>query len=369
MRLFISGTSFKREYGGPAVSVAHLASALADCGVQVGLWAPDGSALDSGLMQAGRGGVTRLAGSLKTALETFGRPDVVHDNGLWLPHNHRIAVMALQLGITRVVSVRGMLEPWAIRQKRLKKVVAWQLYQKRDLRRAAFLHATAESEAAAIRASGIDVPISIIPNGADLPQVKQSFHSDTQRNRTRIALFLSRIHPKKGLPILLEAWAKLRPEGWRLQIAGPDECGHLAEVKALVARYGLSDMVSFVGPISGSAKAVAFTSADFFVLPTHSENFGIVVAEALSHGLPVLTTQSAPWQELITERCGWWVAASAEGLLEGLRAATTTSPQTLVEMGQRGRELVATRFSWELISRQFLTTYHEAIARNQTRGT
>ena len=124
--------------------------------------------------------------------------------------------------------------------------------------------------------------------------------------------------------MLIEAWVRLRPEGWRLRIAGPDEAGHRAEIEALVIRHRLAGVVSFLGPVEGKAKTDAYRTADLFILPTHSENFGMVVAEALSYGVPVLTTHGAPWSELETERCGWWVEPTVDGILSGL---TTRPPR------------------------------------------
>jgi hypothetical protein len=142
------------------------------------------------------------------------------------------------------------------------------------------------------------VPIQVIPNGVDLPQgCRRSEHSqrfDRARGR-RTALFIGRIYPVKGLPMLIEAWARVQPSGWRLEIAGPDEAKHQAEVEHAVAAASLSEVVSFIGPVYGSAKRSALFNADLLVLPSHSESFGMVVAEALAHGLPVLTTTATPW--------------------------------------------------------------------------
>lgn len=353
MKVFLAGASFDPSFGGPAYSVPRLGEALAERGVAVGLWSPDGTALTAPTV-ASRAGLTPLGGSLADALERFAAPDVIHDNGIWLPHNHQIAQAARTRGIPRVVSLRGMLEPWALQHRRWKKKLAWALYQGRGLRTAALLHATAEIEADNARALGLRGPFCTIANGVDLP-VKVARQAGEKTRRT--ALFLSRVHPKKGVPMLLAAWAKLRPAGWGLVIAGPDEDGHSAELAAQIGALSLGGEVTLAGPVYGDAKAALFAAADLFVLPTYSENFGIAIAEALAYEIPVLTTHGAPWELLETHRCGWWVEPTEEAILQGLRAATGTSDEVRREMGQRGSAMVAEQFDWGGIAMQFQRAY------------
>lgn len=173
---------------------------------------------------------------------------------------------------------------------------------------------------------------------------------------------MGRIYPVKGLPMLIEAWARVRPHGWILQIAGPDEAGHRAEVEQVVRAAGLNEIISFLGPLEGQAKQSALFAADLFVLPTHSESFGMAIGEALAHGLPVLTTTCAPWSMLPEHGCGWWVEPSVDGITEGLRHATSLDSTTLQAMGAKGRELVAAQFGWERVAKQFVSTYENVIA-------
>ena len=277
--------------------------------------------------------VHRLRGGLREAAGAFA-PDAVHDNGLWLAHNHRIAEMARAIGLPRVVSTRGMLEPWAIGHRAWKKQLAWRLYQRRDLDRAAALHATAEPEAANLAQFGFAAPVSTIPNGVDIPPL--TVRPALPECKARTALFLGRIYPVKGLPMLVEAWASVRPAGWRLVIAGPDEAGHKGVVERGVRAAGLGDVVRFAGAVSGDAKHALLAGADLFVLPSHSESFGMVVAEALAHGKPVLTTTAVPWPALQSRGCGWRTAPSTEGLAAGLREACACDDNRLREMGANG---------------------------------
>src|ERR1017187_9819192 len=156
MKILLTGTSLLPSYGGPAFSVSGLAAALAEAGADVGLWAADQSAAATALLPS-RSSVQRIVGTEIEAFNRFGHADVLHDNGIWLPHNHCLAVLAARHGIQRVVSTRGMLEPWALRHKRLRKSLAWSLFQRRDLKRASRHHATAEAEAQNVRCLGLGV--------------------------------------------------------------------------------------------------------------------------------------------------------------------------------------------------------------------
>jgi len=283
---------------------------------------------------------------------------IVHDNGLWLPVNHRVATTTRSRACPRVVSPHGMLEPWSLEQGAWKKKTAWWLYQKRDLQTAEVVIATAEQEAQNIRALGVDGPIAVVPNGVDRPKSLPSVEEGTSDGREqRRVLFLSRIHQKKGLLNLVDAWRRLRPDGWEVIIAGPDENGHEAEVRRRISQCGVEEDFVFTGPVRGTEKWQLYQSADLFVLPTHSENFGIVVAEALSCGVPVVTTRGAPWSDLVEHDCGWWIEVGVDPLVEALTQATRMSAADRAAMGRRGRELVDRKYTWPQVAAALQSVY------------
>ena len=368
MNIFLAGTSLLPSYGGPAYSVARLAAALAVAGARVALWAADQSVSSMPFPTDDR--VRLMTGKAADALAEFGATDVLHDNGIWLRHNHQLAVLAAHRHIPRVVSMRGMLAPWAFHHKRLKKWLAWRLYQRRDLRRAQLLHTTAAPEACNLEGFGLGVPVCMIPNGIDLPDIELGKAAARKACATQqlTALFLGRIYPVKGLPMLIEAWGRVRPKDWRLQIAGPDEAGHRAEVERAVSVAGLNGVVSFLGPIEGEAKSGAYFNANFFILPSYSESFGMVVAEALAHGLPVLTTNAAPWPELAVRGCGWLVDPTVDGIAQGLWQATSQEPAALRGMGAKGRDWVAADFAWHAVADRFLAAYKQLRACTKSEG-
>ena len=294
----------------------------------------------------------------------MGKPDVIHDHGVWLPINHRIAIVAQERRIPRIVSPRGMLEPWSLNHKKWKKKLAWWLYQHADLNTAAALHATAESEARQFECLGLSQPIHVIPNGVDIPSPSSSNQPSTSSpSSLKTALFLSRIHPKKGLPLLVEAWAKAQPKGWRMRIVGPDEAGHRREIEDMVAKAGLTEVWTFEGALDDKDKWECYRNADLFILPTHSENFGIAVAEALASGVPVITTTGTPWQGLTDTKSGWWIAPTASALADALQDACTLETSDLREMGNCGREWMLRDFTWKSVASRMTCAYNDLLFR------
>jgi len=280
---------------------------------------------------------------------------LIHQHGIWVVSSHTTTAFIRHHGIPLVVSPHGMLEPWALKHHAWRKRIALALYQKRNLQQASAFHATCEAEAEHIRQLGFSQPIAIIPNGVSIPDTPSSV-PDPKELKT--ALFLSRLHPKKGVPMLLEAWATINPPNWQLVISGYDEGNHLAELKRQTEHLGLSSVISFPDPLFDQAKNDAFHRADLFILPSHSENFGIVIAEALASGLPVITTRETPWQILEEQNCGWWVDATPEAIACSLKQACQLSPSELQAMGHRGKKLVEEKFLWPRIAKQMLQFYH-----------
>ncbi len=288
--------------------------------------------------------------------------DLVHMHGVWTYANHISARVARDLDIPLVVSPRGMLEEWALTYRGWKKRLAWQLYQAADLRSARAFCATSPGEAMQLRKLGFNQPIAVIPNGVDIPQ---EMAPRAVKAGKRTALFLSRIHPKKGLLDLVKAWAALRPVEWQLIIAGPDEGGYTKVVRAAVAEAALDGMVQFFGEVSGEEKQQLWRQADLFVLPTHSENFGIVVGEALAWEIPVITTRGAPWSDLIDWTCGWWIDQGPEALREALASALRLSDAQRRAMGENGRRLVQEKFDWTRIARDMAAFYRWLLGQGQ----
>jgi glycosyltransferase involved in cell wall biosynthesis len=222
------------------------------------------------------------------------RPDLVHIHGLWHPLVHVGVACARRRGVPILTSLHGMARPCALRIGRWKKWMAWQVYQRHDLRSAAVLHAMTSQEADDPLCNRLGVPICIAPMGVDLAENPPRRASGGDRR----VVYLGRMHPGKGLSDLLDAWAAVRPSGWKLVLAGPDERGHVAELRRKAEARGMARDVIWRGSVYGSDKERLFAEADLLVLPSRSESFGAVVGEALARGVPVITTKGTPWAVL-----------------------------------------------------------------------
>jgi glycosyltransferase involved in cell wall biosynthesis len=240
------------------------------------------------------------------------------------------------------------------------------LFDRRSLRQASMIHATSEMERDWIeRYLGKGPRIAVIPNGVEMQVFPGTPRETKPASRTRQVLYLGRLHPLKGLELLIEAWGRMgngTPEacptggnGWQLVIAGPDEQGTRARLEAQARTLGLANL-TFPGPLYGEEKRRALAEADLFALPSRTENFGIAVAEALAAGLPVITTKGTPWSE-IEGRSGWWVDVNADAIAKALAAAMRLSDAECHTMGQRGRELVAAKYQWDAVGRAMMAVY------------
>jgi glycosyltransferase involved in cell wall biosynthesis len=281
-----------------------------------------------------------------------GRIDVLHNHSLWMLPNVYPGLVARRHGIPYVVSPRGTLSEVAFRGGSAIKRLMWPLLQRPSLVGTSCFVSTCKSESADIRASGFDAPIANIPNGIDVPSLAQC------QGARRTILYLGRIHPIKQIDVLIAAWARIAchaPE-WDLRIIGPDNGGHLHEIKGLAARLG-AERISFEGEFRGERKTAAYREADLYVLPTKSENFGVTVAEALAAGTPAIVTDGAPWDGLVAEGAGWWIPQGVDAMERTLRHAMSLPRRELQAMGRRGREWMLRSFSWHGVSGQMSDVY------------
>jgi glycosyltransferase involved in cell wall biosynthesis len=283
---------------------------------------------------------------------------LLHGQGIWELPVHQMSTLARRLGTPYVISTRGMLEPWSLSQKRVKKAVAMFLFQRKDLQLADCIHATANTEAENLRRLGFTNPIAIIPNGINLFDFPDY---DKLPRRKRKLLFLSRIHEKKGLELLIGAWKSLDTKytvNWEIEIVGGGSDEYIRTLKELIMSLGLDSSVIVSKPVYGIEKTRKYQSSDLFVLPSHSENFGIVIAEALACKVPVITTKGAPWSELNKLGCGDWIDIGMEPLKESLKRMLLKTDEELFKMGTIGRNLVIEKYSMNTAAVRMNKMYH-----------
>ena len=350
--------SLEERHGGPSKSVRALANSLARLGEKVELVATASAA----------GPAVSLDGDIAT-LRTFPRitpqwlsrspelshylqasdADCLHHHSLWLlplRYAHRAAA---RHNVPLVISPRGMMSGWAYRHRRWRKRLAEILVHPRAFAGAAGWHATSPAEADDIRQLGFKQPVCVSPNGVALPTdselsaARLGWHELCPATRQRpVALFYSRFHRKKRLRELIDLWLSVPRGDWLLLIVGVAEDYSVAEVNTWIARAGSQQSIAV---FNGAHRPPPYTVASLFVLPSHSENFGLVIAEALAAGVPALVTDTTPWQGLAATGSGWCVPWEQCG--PTLANALATPPAELAAMGARGRTWVGREFSWE----------------------
>jgi len=355
-----------REASGPSYSVPSLCAALGRRGHEVVLMT-----LARGVVAEPRDfrheqfppsfGPARLGPSraLRRALvEACADADVVHSHSLWMMPNVYPGWASRRTGTPLVISPRGTLGATPLSYSRRIKQAFWLACQGAAVRQASLLHATALQERDEIRAFGLQQPVAVIPNGVDIPDPSPA---PVEAGGPRRLLYLGRLHPKKGLEMLLEAWSGLsrRHPLWELHLVGPGD-EHEAVLRRRAADLELERVV-FAGPKYGDEKRRTYAAAELYVLPSLNENFGMSVAEALSHGLPVVATKETPWAGLVDHGCGWSTEATVEGVERALGEALSLPSETLRAMGMSGREWMKRDFSWDRVAADMESAYQELL--------
>ena len=366
IRVIIIATTIAPELGGISRSVSLLADCVARAGAEVTLLALGGAERTSEFERARctvkevYGSSQELIRALKTHLAQDTNETVVHHAGIWTPLNYRIYRVARAIGGPLVCSPRSMLDPWALNHRWLKKKIAWWLYAKRMLQNTTAIHVTSDLERENVEALKLGRPTILVPNGVDLPQPRLEAQSKTASLKR--CLFLSRLSQKKGLPDLLHAFAKVAPSDWVLDVVGNEEGDEGSKSRALVDELGIQQRVHFLGFLEGDAKWQSYRNADLFVLPTYSENFGLVIGEAMAAGLPVVTTSAAPWEVLNELGAGWSIEPGVDDLCLALRDAFSRSRSDFESMGMIGQDYVYQTFDWDQVGIAMLESYRNLIS-------
>ena len=359
-------SSVSREAGGMFQSVRGLAKAVASTNATVSVFgiSDPNSALD--LMKWSPLSVDALrpqfrawgySSQLVPALLAADL-DVLSVHGLWKYCSVASRRWHRRTDRAYVVHPEGMLESWALRNGRWKKRIATLLYENEHLRSAASLRALSEAEAQSIRACGLRNPICVIPNGVDLPDLRER-NAKTRSENRRTLLYLGRLHPKKNISNLIRAWNETfnsqrgSGERWVLVIAGWDRGGYESELK----RTAAGTSVVFLGSRFGAAKSECYRTCDACILPSLSEGLPMTVLEAWAYAKPVLMTPECNLPEGFLANAALRIGPAAEEIAAGLKKLVEMSDDDRAAMGTRGRTLVATKFSWPRIGEQMRAVY------------
>lgn len=287
------------------------------------------------------------------------KPDIIHINVIWMLQCYVIHSVARLNKIKVVLSPHGMTEPWILNRNKIKKKIALFLYQKRSLKSADRIHVTAESEKYNFLKLEYNSSVKMIPNGIRL----EEFDLKKDWVKKKKILFLSRIHEKKGVEFLLEAIYRIKDiiADYEVIIAGEGEDVYVNKLKKLIADKGMANIIKFIGGVYGVEKFKLYKEADLFVLPTYSENFGIVIAEAMASGTPVITTNGTPWYELNTLNCGCCIDVGVDALQDALTEFCAKDEEELEIMGRNSRKLIQSKYSSSIIGKKMYDLYKEVL--------
>ena len=292
--------------------------------------------------------------------------DILSTHGLWKYCSVASQRWHRRTGRPYIVHPEGMLESWALRNARWKKRIAALLYEDRHLRGATCLRALCEAEAQSIRAYGLHNPICVIPNGIDLPEPIENSKPESDNSilqtiaqNRKILLYLGRLHPKKNVASLIRAWKQTlesypsATKNWILAIAGWGESAYEQKLKELAAMPS----VVFLGAQFGVEKNACYRACDAFILPSLSEGLPMTVLEAWAYAKPVLMTPQCNLPEGFGAGAALQIGTGPEEIAEGLKQVIEMSDADRRAMGNRGRNLVETKFSWPRIGEQMRSVY------------
>lgn len=297
-------------------------------------------------------------------------PEIVHVHGLWTYVSRAAAQYCSQNNVPCVISPRGCLDSWALKNSRLKKWLALQAYEKAHLSGATVMHALAENERQAFVQFGLSAPVAVIPNGIRLHSGNRPPPPGWLKPivaKKRVMLFLGRIHPKKGLVEFIRALALLQAQDlpalaeWHFVIGGWDEINHLEQVKAEIQKGGLERVVDIVGPLFGEEKEAVLANVHAFILPSFSEGLPMAVLEAWSWKLPTLITPECNLEIAFSRGAALKIQNDPPQLARSLKQFLEMTNNERALLAQAGYDLVNEKFTWDQIGSDMSAVYRWAL--------
>lgn len=370
--------SLDPQFGGPPQVAIRLAAAQAAAGATVGIlhYEPDAErrrVIDANaaaipghervsIESVPAASIGGLRGRFRSAPPaSVASADFVHIHGLWTPLLRAAAALRRAAGRPYCIRTFGVLDPWSLAQKRWKKRIALALGYRSMLDGAAFIHALNRDEARLMDPLRLRSPVEVVPNGIFPEELETPAAADPSAlgvpTGRRYALFLARLHYKKGLDILADAWRLVAPQvpDTDLVVAGPDE-GAEADFRRRIRDAGLESRTHLPGPLYGAAKLGALRGAACFVLPSRQEGFSVALLEALASSLAVVASEDCHFPEIAEERCGAVVPLDVDRFAVAWRTVLS-DPDEAARMGARGRAMVLARFTWPAVAARTLELY------------
>ncbi|WP_036822779.1 glycosyltransferase [Polaribacter sp. Hel1_85] len=279
---------------------------------------------------------------------------IIHLHSLWMYSSILLLKLNRNNRFYKIISPHGMLDKWALNNGSLKKKISLLLFEKRNINSANCVHALCTQEYKDIRKISKKVPIAIIPNGINLP-LNISYKPKSEKN----ILFLARLHPKKGLDNLIEAWAEVHVENWNLIIVGPDEGNYELKINKINKNLNVNqNKIEFIDGAFGKDKVELYENASLFILPSYSEGLPMTILEAWSYKVPVLMTKECNLDIGFNEKAAIEITSTKEGILKGLNTCINIlTDEELAVIGNNGYELVKKEFTWEEVSKKMIKMY------------
>ncbi len=381
MKLLVVVPALGSVYGGPSKSVLELSQALGSFGVNVDLIttnANGSTVVDVPVKQwitqenyriqyfpyKGIGDYKISIAIAQWIFHHIQEYDLVQTNAIFSIPNLPAYMACRSYNIPHVVIPRGMLEPWALSYKALKKRIYYRLFEQPALQKASAIQMLAATEARRVQPLNLKPPLFISPNGIHrqdfeiLPDPDVFYQKFPETVGKELILFLGRIDPKKGLDFLAQAFgeAKRRFPNTHLVLAGPDNVGYLPTVKQYFADSDCLESVTFAGMLAGTVKYAALAAANYFVAPSYSEGFSMSVLEGMAAGLPCIITTGCNFPEAALLNAACVVDIDVDAITEAL-CNCIANPQSAVAMGQRARELIFNQYTWDTIANNLLDVY------------
>ena len=339
MRVALIADSLKTSTGGPSVILKETKNALEKKGLNIKIITND------------------IFKDRKISLsEIIRQTDICHLYGGWTYFHIKTFLLALNFKKKIIIHPLGYYEPWSLKQKKLKKKIAWHLYQKKILVQSNMIHCASTQEEKNLLKLNKNFCTKVMPYGITNNSIKKKINSKKLQKK---AIYFSRIHKKKGVENLIEAWKKVNDKNWILDICGPADSKKY--LNKLIINAKKNTKINFLKPIySNKKKFKLFDNYDFLILPTYSENFGMIILESLARGLPVLTTANVPWMDIKKKNAGWITKASSASLVLILKKIFKYSKKDFYIKSKNAINL-AKRFSWNNISKLYVKTYYKLL--------